>query len=386
MRNTQVSHDYDERNENHVDTSDDFDTFSFDDIKDRDDIGERDGYNTFGRDDKDTPSDNYSSSSIFGDSGTHTDTSIRNLLNDTKKSNYSVGAVMSIGARLRKERELKNMSVQQVAEMLFIDVQMVEKLEANNYDELPPPLFVRGYMRNYAKLLDIPQESILEDFNRMNLGQVQASTPPPTEKNEETVTSLHDLWPKIGIVVIVILMALFALWIFYPNTNSENADQPMVENPQQDPNDLSLVHPPSDIQPTIQTVEEQQQVEEPITPSEPVVTAPVMTEEPVAEAADQTTPAPEEPTVVTPTKQTLHVHAKEDAWMKITDSSGKKLFYGIAKAGKVLDLEGKPPFYLRTVRLVEIEYQGEINKMTSYPKTRLDGTKVFVIGSDEQQN
>jgi cytoskeleton protein RodZ len=384
MRNTQVSQvpfDYDERYDNHADTSDDFDTFSFDDIKDRDDIGERDGYNTFGRDDKDTPSDNYGSSSIFGDSGTHTDTSIRNLLNDTKKSNYSVDAVMSIGARLRKERELKNLSVQQVAEKLFLDVHVVEKLEANNYEDLPQPIFVRGYMRNYAKLLDIPQESILEDFNRMN--QVPASTPhPKTEKNEEAVTSLHDLWPKIGILVITILMALFALWIFYPNTNPENAVEPMVENPQPEPNDLSLVPPPSDIQPTIQTVE--QQVEETITPSEPEVTAPVMTEEPVAEDADQTTS--EEQTVVTPTKQTLRVHLKEDAWMKITDSSDEKLFYGIAKAGKVLDFEGMPPFYLRTVRVVEIEYQGEINKITSYPKTLRDGTKVYVIGSDEQQN
>jgi hypothetical protein len=47
-------------------------------------------------------------------------------------------------------------------------------------------------------------------------------------------------------------------------------------------------------------------------------------------------------------------------------------------------LEGKPPFYLKTVRYgLDIEYQGETKGIKSYPKTQMDGKKVFVIGSDE---
>jgi hypothetical protein len=69
--------------------------------------------------------------------------------------------------------------------------------------------------------------------------------------------------------------------------------------------------------------------------------------------------------------------------MRITDSSGNKLFGGTAQAGETLNLTGKPPFYVQATRhKFDIEYQGETNGIKAYPNK--PGQKnIFVVGSDE---
>jgi len=205
------------------------------------------------------------------------------------------------------------------------------------------------------------------------------------------VTNYQELLPHIGIVVLIILIVLIASLNLFSNENENVEDTPAIVEVQQPDYSEELS---ANIQnQASETMEEFQHGVE-IRSDNPTDSTVVTLDQTAAVADDVATPTTteeEQQTVIdvpiTPTKESLRVHLKEKVWMRISDSSKERLFSGIAKTGNVLNLEGKPPFYLRTARDgLDIEYQGETKEITSYPKTQRDGKKVFVIGSDEQQN
>jgi cytoskeleton protein RodZ len=61
----------------------------------------------------------------------------------------------SIGQMLREARESQGLSVEEVATRLRLMQRQVEAIEADDFASLGQPVFARGFVRNYAKLLDL---------------------------------------------------------------------------------------------------------------------------------------------------------------------------------------------------------------------------------------
>src|SRR5262245_45950804 len=72
----------------------------------------------------------------------------------------AVGA--GCGAALRHAREAAGLSIEQVAAQLRMTVRAVANLESDDYSSLGAPVFVRGQLRSYARLLGIDIDSFLE--------------------------------------------------------------------------------------------------------------------------------------------------------------------------------------------------------------------------------
>jgi cytoskeleton protein RodZ len=422
----QVPLDYDE----HANTTarDDSNIISLDSFKERDDKGNNYDSLIFG------DSDDIDDSNNVVHIDTHADTTVHDLPKDTSDEK-SADADMSPGARLRQVREQKNLSLQEIAEKVLLDVQVLKKLEANNYDGLPAPIFVRGYIKSYAKVLAIPQESILESFDRMNPQQKPEPIIPPPEPDKPV--SSDDSWFNIGtIVLIVTFIVLLGWWYFYPEEPiplspelDESFVQPTPEEIQPEINEESWTAFQGNSQGTDEDEFEENSTQSELTSGTTIQGNPLGTDEgefeensTQSELTSGTTiqgnpqgtderefeetstqseqepspmpepsiPVPEQPEStnltepVIPPDQTLRVHlGKKEVWMRITDSSGNKLFGGTAQAGETLNLTGKPPFYVQATRhKFDIEYQGETNGIKAYPNK--PGQKnIFVVGSDE---
>jgi cytoskeleton protein RodZ len=69
------------------------------------------------------------------------------------------------GAQLAASRIAKGLSAEYVAGKLHLRVRIIELLEADDYLNMPEPVFIKGYIRAYAKLLDVPSEPLLAIFN-----------------------------------------------------------------------------------------------------------------------------------------------------------------------------------------------------------------------------
>jgi len=400
----QIPLDYDE----HANTiaREDFNIIRLDNIKvhdESDSLTDDDDYDLIISDSKDH--DDNLDQVVTNDN--HTETI--QLSNESKKSHddKSANTGMSPGDRLRQMREQKNISLQEVGKELSLDVHVVEKLEANNYNELPPPLFIRGYVRNYAKFLGLSEEAVLDSFDKMNPPQSAESpiiVPQPDNNNTAGKMPLKE-WRNIGTIALTIPLILMLLWLFYPSSDNDDlideADQidlsaqRMTEkaeppsNKDESQSDKEPLPRPSDPyislennrtpekKPEDSVVTSKNAPDDSNLPTDPNVIPPVVDDPSLVVEDTQTTPekTPEplqtfisEPTSTT--KHSLSVHLKkEDVWMKITDNSGKKLHAGTVKAGRVLSLEGEPPFYIQAGRDdFDIEYQGKIKRIGMYPK------------------
>ncbi|MXW51690.1 MAG: helix-turn-helix domain-containing protein [Gammaproteobacteria bacterium] len=77
------------------------------------------------------------------------------------------------GAALQAAREAQQLSVPQVADQLKLSSAVVTALEANDWDRLPAQVFVRGYVRAYARLMGLDDEELLDSERGATGGEVR---------------------------------------------------------------------------------------------------------------------------------------------------------------------------------------------------------------------
>ncbi len=70
----------------------------------------------------------------------------------------------TVGQYLRRRREEKRMSVEEISRATRVPVVSVERIEADQFDELPGEVFVRGFLRSYARAVDVPIEEVLARY------------------------------------------------------------------------------------------------------------------------------------------------------------------------------------------------------------------------------
>jgi cytoskeleton protein RodZ len=134
----------------------------------------------------------------------------------------------SAGAVLAAAREELNLSIAEVARHLKLSPAQVEALEAGAYDRLPGRVFVRGFLRNYAKLLGIDPEPLLRRIEH-ELPQPAAVEEPPPPPEEVMPTGERSRWPVYAGVAGVIIAALAAYEFGFnspPPTDNERSVTP----------------------------------------------------------------------------------------------------------------------------------------------------------------
>jgi cytoskeleton protein RodZ len=127
------------------------------------------------------------------------------------------------GAFLASEREKRGISIEQVANKLNLRSQVIAMLEADEYHQLPEPVFVQGYIRGYCKYLSIPPEDLIHAYTKLK---------PQDQKDErylfqnQNYKQGHDKWLFwmttlfVGVAVVSV-----AMWLSQNNT----FDKPLVQ-------------------------------------------------------------------------------------------------------------------------------------------------------------
>ena len=111
----------------------------------------------------------------------------------------------SVGEHLRKLREAKRMSLAEVSRETRVPIASVERSEADRFDELPGEVFVRGFLRAYAKALDVPADEVLARYTASR--RVAWVTPLPITSPVRPARSR-----RFGVAIaFVLLLILFTL-------------------------------------------------------------------------------------------------------------------------------------------------------------------------------
>lgn len=90
--------------------------------------------------------------------------------------------MQTIGERLEEARKRKGISVREAAEATKIRSDYLQKFEANSFDLDLPPLYIRGFVRNYARFLELDQERFIAEYD--SVAATEGRAPRRTETRE----------------------------------------------------------------------------------------------------------------------------------------------------------------------------------------------------------
>lgn len=111
----------------------------------------------------------------------------------------------SVGTFLRKRREARAMSVEEVSRATRIPVASLERLEHDRFDDLPGEVFVRGFLRAYARAVALPVEDVLAMYTASR--RVAYVTPIPVMSPIQKASKR-----RFGVAIaFVVLLVLFTL-------------------------------------------------------------------------------------------------------------------------------------------------------------------------------
>lgn len=118
-----------------------------------------------------------------------------------------------IGELLRDTRQAKGLSLEEVERDTRINRLYLEALEAEHFDALPAPVYVRGFMRSYARYLELDPEEAARSVPT-DLPRPAGLEPMPGLRRTPSGRSLPAIDPRVLLAVIAGVAALVALWFF----------------------------------------------------------------------------------------------------------------------------------------------------------------------------
>lgn len=84
---------------------------------------------------------------------------------DPEPQPSSRSELASFGEELRREREIRGISLKEIADATKISKRFLEAIERNDHRTLPAPVFTRGFVREYARYLGLNTEDIVNRYN-----------------------------------------------------------------------------------------------------------------------------------------------------------------------------------------------------------------------------
>jgi cytoskeletal protein RodZ len=70
----------------------------------------------------------------------------------------------SFGAWLRRQREMREISLREIAERTKISLRYLEAMEADRFDLLPAPIFAKGFLREFARYVGLSPDDVVNHY------------------------------------------------------------------------------------------------------------------------------------------------------------------------------------------------------------------------------
>jgi cytoskeleton protein RodZ len=118
------------------------------------------------------------------------------------------------GQWLQNAREQAGLTAQQVAEGLRLDVRLIAAIEVNRFKDLGAPVYAKGYLRKYARMVGLPEETVLQRYESYGDVAVLADPIPKATGSIQQPTKLLPnwaLWAVLAMVAIAVAITLSQL-------------------------------------------------------------------------------------------------------------------------------------------------------------------------------
>ena len=322
---------------------------------------------------------------------------------------------INVGLELQRLRLRQTRTIEAIAEALKLTTDMVNHLENNNFDKLPNKVFVRGYIRNYLNLLDVPKaraDDLIAQFNRSIDHSTEAQSGHRLaietehqrqdlahrriklmgDQQQYKIDSSGARW-KIWVALAAIALMMVLGWLLFIDPAAEPPSSASVDSQVNllSSIDIDEVQPVSSAEPLIapaSPVEPPEALAIPLTSTELIIdelanavvdtgvgAAPQPLPSSINDSAALGSEQPEpESEILLPmgslpeTAQILQpdpalrlvLNFREESWIQVGDGSGEILIDGVYQLEDVINLNAVAPvnFHLGNSAATSIVYQG----------------------------
>ena len=294
------------------------------------------------------------------------------------------------GAQLKAAREAAGLSLDQVAQQLKLAPRQVKALEDEDFGVLPGRTFTRGFLRNYARLLNLDPDSMVAHLP--DAAHAPSLEPPPLHSTGTTIAELPSAYAHapsfarwlIPLVLIACIVAA-AGYEWYRGRLSAPAGPAALprtaESAQPNISTTTLPNPvaaesggPAAAPPAATSAAPASTIEAPAS-SSPAGAAPAS----VAPAPAAPAPAAPAPAASAPAAEAVLVLRYDGpSWTEIRNQRGETLISRLVDAGSVEPFDGTPPFsiVIGNARAVTLVYRGQPVDLAPY--TRLNVARLVI--------
>lgn len=117
------------------------------------------------------------------------------------------------GQRLQKAREAMNLTVADIANALHITATYVNLIESNQFQKLPGAIFVRGYIKLYARLVNLPVDEVMQCYFEQTGDPVHEFKIRPAANEYGASMRRHAMTWAVGIVLLVLIIPTLVWWL-----------------------------------------------------------------------------------------------------------------------------------------------------------------------------
>lgn len=262
--------------------------------------------------------------------------------------------VVGPGQMLSEARKKLSLSTEYVTDKLKFKKNLVQNIEQDLFDQKLPATFNRGYLRSYAKLVNINVDEVLSAYDMLGVAEVQRSEM-QSFSNLTVKQAEHSRIMWLSYFIAAVLCGLMILW--WQQEPKQMAD----ENTPVEPAIATAQNASLDEENKVELTELKNNLESTQTISDKLVVAskklspiddatkqdiikPIVVESKAATLEGITsdnTPKEEQKPVAD--LSTAVFTFLGDCWVNIYDASGERIAWGVKKSGYVMTVTGKAP-------------------------------------------
>ena len=146
-------------------------------------------------------------------------------------------AMESIGQTLREARHAKTASLEDAARATKIKIEILEKLEADQFDQLVAPMYTKGFLKLYAEYLGLDSQTIVDSYVRSQGGlrrqglQVETEAAIRARKPPELQLPTPSVIRVVVAVTVAVILGLFArhLWSRHGQAQAQASRPPQEQ-------------------------------------------------------------------------------------------------------------------------------------------------------------
>ncbi|MCK8073523.1 cytoskeleton protein RodZ [Vibrio sp. 1CM23M] len=272
----------------------------------------------------------------------------------------NVAPALEAGTLLKNKRESLGLTQKQISDRLKLRVTLIQQIEENQFESDQVATFMRGYIRSYAKYVNLDEKVVLSALH--HAGDAQHQEQEMLSFSRKTKTEKHN--SRIMILtwsIFAVIAGISSLWWWQNQqqdtlsqslANTESSEELAVEESLA-PEFTSLeVIEAEQNEPGASVVEgteglaaisDAEDSSDAATPADETPAQQATETEPTAEVAANAEAA-EASTVPEAVANELVMQFTADCWIQVKDATGKTLSTGIKKAGQSLNLSGTAPY------------------------------------------